>query len=301
MTSIINIKTIEAHKKGITKVSIFPSGNIISISNDLSINIWDNNFNLIQQIDNAHEEYLTYVEIENENNFVTCSDDRSIKFWNKQYNIFTLKENIINAHQSGITKVIFIKNKQNLISCSEDETIKVWEKKNKINKYQCVNIIQLPGWVFSIMDIPDKNLLLVAGPFLGIFFYNNIHFNINFSIKNANCRTNNSVERIDNDRIIVGGRKDCIIKILSISLKKVIKEINNKTHCWGVLVIKNKNIFIVGGYNSIDIKVYNSESYELINVLKNAHNRGIYGFTFLNNKNFISYSLDCLIKIWEIQ
>ena len=170
MSYILNIKTIEAHQKGIPKVSIFPSGNIISISNDLSIKIWDNNFNLIQHIENAHEEYLTYVEIENENNFVTCSDDRSIKFWNKQYNIFTLKENIINAHQSGITKVIFIKNKQNLISCSEDETIKVWEKKNKINKYQCVNIIQLPGWVFSIMDIPDKNLLLVAGPFLGVFF-----------------------------------------------------------------------------------------------------------------------------------
>ena len=301
MTSIINIKTIEAHKKGITKVSIFPSGNIISISNDLSINIWDNNFNLIQQIDNAHEEYLTYVEIENENNFVTCSDDRSIKFWNKQDTNFTLKESIINAHQSGITKVIFIKNKKYLISCSEDEKVKIWEKKNITNKYQCVNIIELPGWVFSLLDIPDKNLLLVASPFFGVFFYNNINFNIDFSISNANCRTNNSIERIDNDRIIVGGRKDCIIKILNISLKKVIKEIDNKTQCWGVLVIKNKNIFLVGGYNSFDIKVYNSENYELINILKDAHNKGIFGFSILSNKYFISYSLDCLIKIWEIK
>ena len=37
MDKILKIKTIEAHKKGIPKVSIFPSGNIISISNDLSI------------------------------------------------------------------------------------------------------------------------------------------------------------------------------------------------------------------------------------------------------------------------
>ena len=51
----------------------------------------------------------------------------------------------------------------------------------------------------------------------------------------------------------------------------------------------------------MDIKVYNSENYELINVLKNAHNRGIYGFTFLNNKNFISYSLDCFINVWEMK
>ena len=82
------IKTINAHDNFITCVSVFPSGNIISVSDDKSIKIWDNNFNLLQNIQNAHKERINYIDIKDENNFITCSYD--IKLWIKNKNKFII-------------------------------------------------------------------------------------------------------------------------------------------------------------------------------------------------------------------
>ena len=77
-----NITSIHCHNASITSVSTFPSGNIISTSNDQSIIIYDIFFNIVQYIQNAHDDAINYVEIKDENNFITCSSDRSIKLWN---------------------------------------------------------------------------------------------------------------------------------------------------------------------------------------------------------------------------
>ena len=45
-SNLTNIKSIEPHKNWINSISCFPSGNIISVSNDKSINIYDNNLNI---------------------------------------------------------------------------------------------------------------------------------------------------------------------------------------------------------------------------------------------------------------
>ena len=46
--------------------------------------------------------------------------------------------------------------------------------------------------------------------------------------------------------------------------------------------IKNKGIFLVGGYdktnNNDKIYVYRSDNYDLIQTIENAHDRIIYGF-----------------------
>ena len=78
------ITSIHCHNSWITSVSIFPSGNIISTSNDKSIIIYDILFNILQNIQNAHDHYINYVEIKDENNFITCSYDKSIKTWIKK-------------------------------------------------------------------------------------------------------------------------------------------------------------------------------------------------------------------------
>ena len=49
------IKSIEAHEKQINSLSIFPSGNIVSVSADKSIKIFNDNFILLQNINKAHE------------------------------------------------------------------------------------------------------------------------------------------------------------------------------------------------------------------------------------------------------
>ena len=78
------INSINPHNDEINSMSIFPSGNLISVSDDKSIKIYDNNFNIIQSIENAHDESIDYVNIKDENNFVTCSKDKSIKTWIKK-------------------------------------------------------------------------------------------------------------------------------------------------------------------------------------------------------------------------
>ncbi len=81
---INHIKSINIHDDWVRSISLFPSGNIISVSNDKSIKIYNMDFNIIQIILNGHEKGILYVHIINENNFITCSKDKSIKFWIKK-------------------------------------------------------------------------------------------------------------------------------------------------------------------------------------------------------------------------
>ena len=73
------ITTIIPHKQQINSVSTFKSGNIISISNDKSIIIFNMNFNIIQKNQNAHYNNIYGLSIKDDPNFITCSDDLSIK------------------------------------------------------------------------------------------------------------------------------------------------------------------------------------------------------------------------------
>ena len=80
---------------------------IFSVSDDKSIKICDNNFNLIQNIKNAHDKGINYVDIKDEDNFVICSDDKNIRTWIKKENKFESNKKIENAHQDIINKVIY--------------------------------------------------------------------------------------------------------------------------------------------------------------------------------------------------
>ena len=76
-------KIIQPHYDTVHSISIFPSGNIISVSYDKSIKIYDSKFNNLQEIPNAHDNFINYVYIKDEYNFVTCSWDNNIKTWIK--------------------------------------------------------------------------------------------------------------------------------------------------------------------------------------------------------------------------
>ena len=55
LLDITIIKSIKIHDEWIRSINVFPSGNIISVSNDKSIKIFNNDFNNLQIILNAHE------------------------------------------------------------------------------------------------------------------------------------------------------------------------------------------------------------------------------------------------------
>ena len=285
------IKEINAHDDTIHLISIFPSGNIISVSNDRKIKIFDNNLNNIQTIIDAHDDNINYVDVKDENNFVTCSYD-CIKTFYKKNNIFILNKIIKNAHYDSIYCIKYYSNK-NIISCSRDKTIKLWEEINEC--YQCITIIKLSLCIKSLLILKNKNIFVSCG-FEGTHLWNINNFECKINIKDVICYNTNMLKELDDDKIIVG---DDIIKVISISNKNIIKEINNEFRCIGICVIRKKKIFLIGGYNN-KINIYRSDSFELIETINNAHDDWIYGITQLKNNLIASYGRDKIIKVWLI-
>ncbi len=280
----------------INLISSFPSGNIISISNDRTITIYDINLNVIQIIDNAHEDLINYINIKDENNFVICSYDCIKTFYKKIYgynsNKFYLNKIINNAHYDSIYCVIYSL-KENIISCSRDKTMKIWEE-NKNNNYQCITTIKLSFCIKSLLLFKEKNILISSG-IEGTNIWNLNNLKCIFFTKETICYHTNMLKKLDDDRFIVG---DETIKIISISKKKIVKEINNDFQCIGTLSVVEKGIFLFGGYKVI--KIYRSDNYSLVNVIKDAHEDFIFDFILLKNGLIASYGRDRTIRFWTL-
>ena len=269
---------------------------LIFTSNDESIIIFDIHFNILQNIPNAHDKGITYIEIKDENNFITCSYDKSIKSWIKNNNEFKINKIIKNAHDNIITKVIYCSN-NNLISCSRDTTIKIWKENNN---YENIKILKHSNWIFSLLLLEDKNILISSGwDGTKLWNYNEIN-NINLikEFKETYCEWNQGLCRLNDDIIIVRGKGTTSLKLISISKKEIIKTIDNPFTCWGISLIEDKGIFLVGGVSK-DIRIYRNDNYECIQEIKDAHNDYIRGFIELKDGSIASFSVDQTIKIWS--
>ena len=292
-----NINYIQPHQDRINSLSSFPSGNIISVSADKSIIIYDIHLNILQNIQNAHNKAIAYVEVKDDNNFITCSYDGSIKLWIKKENQFQINKIINNAHNDRIIKVIYCSN-GNLISCSDDYKIKIW-KENNNNNYDNIQIFTHSKEVYSILLLEDKNILISSGndgtKFWDLNEINNIKCIKYF--EDTFCGWHGSLCRLDEDRIIVQDKETNSLKVISILNLKIIKEINNPFQCAGITLIENKGIFIVGG-KSKDIRIYRNDNYECIQTIQNAHDDNILGFIELKDCSIASFSKDKTIKIW---
>ena len=294
-----NIASIQPHKNWINSLCSFPSGNIISVSNDKSIIIYDIHLNILQNIQNAHDDAINYVEVKDENYFITCSDDKSIKLWNNKENKFIVDKIINNAHEDDINKVIHCSN-GNLISCSKDKKIKLWKENNNYNNYENINILTHSNKIYSILLLEDKNILISSGKdgtkFWDLNDINNIDCIKYF--KDTYSGWNGTLCRLDEDRIIVQGDFQNSLKVISILNLNIIKEINNPFHCSGITLIEDKGIFIVGG-ESKDIRIYRNDNYECIQEIQDAHDNSISGFIELKDCTIASFSNDNKIKIWR--
>ncbi len=292
------INNIYSHTDWIRALSIFPSGNLISSSNDLSIKIYDNiNYGIIQSIENAHEEDIIDINILDENNFISCSNDKSIKVWIKKKinNIFqfTLYKHIIQAHEDQVNKVIYFQFGK-IISCGIDNKIKIWEEYN--NKYQLLITLNCIDVVYSILLLEDKNILISSG-INGVYIWNFNNFEKIFYLKEIWC-ARNSLKRIDDDKIIIGSGEDGKMKIFSISKKEIIHIIYVNFICWGICIIKNKGVFLASGVDN-NISVFRSDNYECIQRINNAHSDSITGIIELKDQSVASFGCDGIIKIWS--
>ena len=293
-----NINTIQLNNnKKINSLSSFPSGNIISVSSDKSIKIYDIHLNLLQDIQNAHDNSISYLEIKDENNFITCSSDKNIKLWIKKEKQFQINKIIKEAHEDKIRKVIYCLN-SNLISCSWDKTIKLWKENN--NKYESFKTLNHSDKICSIILLEDKNILISSGydgtKLWDLNNYNNIKCIKYF--QETWCGSHCGLCRLDEDKIIVQGKTIDYLNVISIKNKKIIKKITNLFTCWVIILLEDKGIFLVGG-ESKNIKIFRRDNYDCIQIINNAHNNYISCFLQLKNDSIVSYSYDNTIKIWS--
>ena len=290
-------KTIKDHIDWIKSVKIFPSGNLVSVSDDSSIIIYNGlQYNVIQNIRNAHENSIINVSIKDDNNFITCSDDTNIHIWSKKENEFTLNKIIKKAHKNRICNVIYCSN-DNIISCSNDEKIKIWELIN--DEYQLLTTLTHSDTINSLLLLEDKNILISGGydgtKLWKIYTYGkNVVFLCHFKKAFGGCW--NGLCRIDEDRIVVGGEKS--LEIISLNKKQIINSIKIPFRCNGITSIEEKGLFFVGGW-SYDIQIYRIDNYKCIETIECAHHNYIVGFCKLINGLICSYSADNSINIWS--
>ena len=292
------IKVIKQHSDWIKSVKIFPSGNIISVSDDETINIYNKNtYELIQKIKNAHLDDIIYIDIKDENNFVTCSYDKTIKTWIKKIDKFELNYKIEKAHNNDIYCVLYYN--ENLISCSQDNSIKIWEYVNF--KYQLLTKIIESNDINSMLLLKDKNILISSG-YDGTTFYkiyeNGLNINFICNLKEAFGGCWNGIYRINDNKIIVGGEK--YLYIILINEKKIFQEIRINFRCNGICYNENKKILLVGGWGN-DILIYKGDNFEFVERFENAHFNYIIGFCKMENNLVLSFSGDWRIIIWSIK
>ena len=234
------------------------------------------------------------IYIKDEYNFATCSEDKNINIWTKENNKFILKKSIINGHDEGITNLIYCTN-NNIISCSDDSKIKIWELINI--KYQLLTTFTYSKKIHSLLLLEDKNILVSGGSdgtILWKIYEKGMNIDFICYFKEAFCGFWNGLNRIDEDRIIIGG--EISLKIISIKEMKIIKSIEIPFRCNGIIVIQEKRMFLISGWSN-DILIYRSDNYEYLTSIKNAHSEYIVGICKLKNDLIFSFSGDTTMKI----
>ena len=288
------INSLKANNDAVNTFVTTPSNKIISISSDGSITIFDKFFHIKQKIKKAHNGTIFDISLKDGNNFATCSEDKSIKTWMiSPNNNYILNKSINNIHDNDIHKIEYLED-FSIISGSKDEKIKILKLVN--NEYICNIIIDNHSPVYSLLYLKEDNLLISAGLTFSCFWdLTNILSTLIVKIS-AYCHGENALQKIDNERVVVGGVAK--IQIISIKEKKIIKEIETDFLVWAICVIKKRKIFICGGVSN-DIAIFNSDTYDKITTIQNSHNGNIRGISLLNNGNIISGSEDTKTKIWE--
>ena len=131
------ISSVNCHNEAINQISIFPSGNIISVSNDCSIKIWDKNLNIIQII--ILDKIVLCVSIKNENTFSICSNE--IQIWQKRnMKQFKCIEKIKDIQNGFINFILYCPNNDIIVcSCHFWITICSFTKKKYTSKLNNFN------------------------------------------------------------------------------------------------------------------------------------------------------------------
>ena len=266
-------------------LGILPSGRLIYL-NGKSLFIYDTNFNILQTTD--YEELIYNLVIKDENEFLTV-DREQIKIWNKINNIYKIRYIINNKIKYNTRDFFhcyaFYDRYNNILSTSMENMIRIWEYNKQKNEYQLQSVIN-DIFVVGFLLLKDKNILITSGEETIFWNMNNYNCLISF---NAECINYETLKQINDDRIIVGGGKNYTMKIISISEKKIIKNIKLCSECFDILVFKDKSIFMVFLIkNGLFLQFYRNDNLNCIKQIT-FQMYGIYNVIKLNKDKLLFY------------
>ena len=273
----------------INHIGLFPSGKFVIASRNL--NIYDIEYNLLQEIYSGEKKDFHQIEIINENNFIVAYES-SILFYTFSNNQFIYKESINTIGLDEVMKIIYTPDKIYIAIISGEINI---IEKNEEGEYEIKKRIYTETSTYSILLCENHNLLLI-GEREGINLLNiNDNYNKICLIKSP-CIGRNALQKIDNDNIITGGDFYRILFIVNIKNKQIISCIENETSTWAILVL---NDYIFTGGLDRKIRIFKKNTLYLYKRIINQHTDEIKGFIKFKDGKIGSYALDGILNIFE--
>nr|AEX63273.1 putative BTB_POZ domain and WD-repeat protein [Moumouvirus Monve] len=108
-------------------IKYFPDGfNIVSVTKNKNISVWDNNNKLKYRI-NTKYVILDLACSPNNKIFASCGDDNNITLWDRENGDYI---RTLSNHSAQVGSIKFSSNGKYLISGSNDKTIKLWNVEN---------------------------------------------------------------------------------------------------------------------------------------------------------------------------
>ena len=110
------------------------------------------------------------------------------------------------------------------------------------------------------------------------------------------------LKTLDDGRLAAGDYNSNLIIYDSETFNPDIVIKNNLSQLLNLNQLKNKNLvcsFSIDNTFKI-IKIKNKNEYEVVQLIKNAHNKSISKIIELTNENLITFSIDCSFKVWNI-
>jgi WD40 repeat protein len=246
------------HKDAINQIILLKNGRIASSANDKSILIYDKEMNNIQlSINNNLKSNVLNIMQSNEGYIFASLDSGSILIYKlNSSNSYQLIQDI-KGHDDRVTKIIQIKDGR-FISCSNDKTIKIWKFLNEqlildetLNEYEETGIS-------SIIEFKENEIISTPYKVGSIVFWSLQELKIIEKINNIKCDWDwNIIEKINEDTIIVGGRKSLYL----IKNYKLVIDIKMDSNYYCICYLSNG--YILTGHKNGNIKEWKLINNEL--------------------------------------
>ncbi len=311
-TKLSNMK-IEVKKEinlevNIKNLSVFPSGNFITLNEE--IKIWDKDFKEIKKIDveEKYKDLIRYIYIIDDDNFIIYNQN-ILKFFKEDDNFNYIVFEEIN---SIIYSISILSNNNDFVLGTENGIIILESQEQKITKSEYKNIIKSTLILedLNIFISLEKNIIKVrklSGNLSNLLSSNSLIIN--------EKKSGDYIIRINKNTILVGNSNSGKLMIynivtdpkpkiiLLIEIEPII-EIDNKkkTFVFNDILIMNDGILLRGDikYSSF-IMVYDIKTFNHIKTIENGEKKVKYNFLKLKKKNeFINYTNEGKIMICEI-